>query len=86
VSQPVLDAIRQIDRGFEPMARQDEVWMPEPRVHDLDPYELDPAGNRTAVTTRLGTVSYRHDDLNRLTGACWASGARRRAPQRAASL
>lgn len=36
-------------------------------------YQLDPAGNRTAMTTRLGTVTYRYDDLNRLTGACWAA-------------
>ena len=34
-------------------------------------YQLDAAGNRTAVTSRLGTVSYRYDELNRLTGACW---------------
>ena len=36
-------------------------------------YELDPAGNRIALTSRLGTVSYRYDDLNRLTGACWVT-------------
>lgn len=36
-------------------------------------YQLDAVGNRTAMTSRLGTVSYRYDDLNRLTGACWAT-------------
>jgi RHS repeat-associated protein len=33
-------------------------------------YALDPAGNRTAMTTREGTVTYRYDELHRLTEAC----------------
>lgn len=36
-------------------------------------YTLDPAGNRIAMSTRTGTVSYRYDTLDRLTGACWAT-------------
>jgi RHS repeat-associated protein len=35
-------------------------------------YALDNAGNRTAMTTRQGTVTYRVDELNRLTEACWS--------------
>jgi RHS repeat-associated protein len=35
-------------------------------------YALDPAGNRLAMTTREGTVTYRYDDLDRLTEACWS--------------
>ena len=35
-------------------------------------YVLDPAGNRTAMTSREGTVTYRYDVLDRLTEACWS--------------
>ncbi len=35
-------------------------------------YSLDPVGNRTAMTTREGTVTYRYDELHRLTEACWS--------------
>ncbi len=35
-------------------------------------YGLDPAGNRTSMTTRVGTLTYRYDGLNRLTEACWS--------------
>ncbi|MGH2454912.1 MAG: LamG-like jellyroll fold domain-containing protein [Candidatus Limnocylindria bacterium] len=34
-------------------------------------YQRDAVGNPTALTTREGTISYRYDDLHRLTGACW---------------
>jgi RHS repeat-associated protein len=35
-------------------------------------YSLDAVGNRTAMTTRQGTVTYRYDELDRLTEACWS--------------
>jgi len=35
-------------------------------------YALDGIGNRTAMTTREGTVTYRYDELARLTEACWS--------------
>jgi RHS repeat-associated protein len=35
-------------------------------------YALDGSGNRTAMTSRQGTVTYRVDQLNRLTEACWS--------------
>lgn len=35
-------------------------------------YALDAIGNRTAMTTREGTVTYRYDELARLTEACWS--------------
>jgi RHS repeat-associated protein len=35
-------------------------------------YALDGTGNRTAVTTRQGTVTYRYDELSRLTEVCWS--------------
>jgi RHS repeat-associated protein len=35
-------------------------------------YALDDVGNRVALTTRQGTVTYQYDDLNRLTEACWS--------------
>jgi RHS repeat-associated protein len=35
-------------------------------------YGLDPVGNRIAITTRQGTVTYRYDELDRLTEACWS--------------
>lgn len=35
-------------------------------------YALDPVGNRTAMTTREGTVTYHYDELDRLTEACWS--------------
>ncbi|MBA3688501.1 MAG: RHS repeat-associated core domain-containing protein [Chloroflexi bacterium] len=36
-------------------------------------YGLDPVGNRTAMTTREGTVTYRYDAVDRLSEACWSS-------------
>jgi RHS repeat-associated protein len=36
-------------------------------------YALDAAGNRTAMTTRQNTVTYRYDELGRVTEACWSS-------------
>jgi RHS repeat-associated protein len=38
-------------------------------------YALDPVGNRTAMTTREGTVTYRYDTLDRLTEACWSQSS-----------
>jgi RHS repeat-associated protein len=35
-------------------------------------YTLDAAGNRIAMTTHQGTVTYRYDQVNRLTEACWS--------------
>jgi RHS repeat-associated protein len=35
-------------------------------------YALDAAGNRTAMTSREGTVTYRYDVLDRLSEACWS--------------
>jgi len=35
-------------------------------------YGLDAVGNRVAMTTRQGTVTYRYDQLDRLTEACWS--------------
>jgi RHS repeat-associated protein len=35
-------------------------------------YALDGIGNRKAMTTRQGTVTYRYDELSRLTEACWS--------------
>jgi RHS repeat-associated protein len=35
-------------------------------------YALDAVGNRLAMTTREGTVSYRYDEVDRLTEACWS--------------
>ncbi|HYN50738.1 MAG TPA: DUF6531 domain-containing protein [Thermoleophilaceae bacterium] len=35
-------------------------------------YALDAVGNRTAMTTRQVTVTYRYDELDRLTEACWS--------------
>ena len=35
-------------------------------------YARDAAGNPTAMTSREGTVTYRHDALDRLTEACWS--------------
>ena len=36
-------------------------------------YGLDSVGNRVAMTTRQGTVTYHYDELDRLTEACWSS-------------
>lgn len=36
-------------------------------------YGLDAVGNRVAMTTREGTVTYRYDELDRLAEACWSS-------------
>jgi RHS repeat-associated protein len=36
-------------------------------------YALDGVGNRIAMTTREWTVTYRYDELSRLTEACWSS-------------
>lgn len=38
-------------------------------------YALDAVGNRTAMTTREGTVTYRYDTLDRLTEACWSQSS-----------
>jgi len=35
-------------------------------------YALDGVGNPVAMTTRQVTVTYRYDELNRLTEACWS--------------
>ena len=36
-------------------------------------YAVDPVGNRTAVTSREGTVTHRYDELDRLTESCWSA-------------
>jgi RHS repeat-associated protein len=38
-------------------------------------YALDNVGNRTALTTRQGTVTFRYDAVNRLTEACWSQSS-----------
>lgn len=38
-------------------------------------YALDPVGNRTVMTTREGTATYRYDVVNQLTEACWSQTA-----------